>query len=174
MPVLGAHRSAPDNLRDGRGGTPPTATWLMLRGCDIGSAAGYFGISPEVLTRVDGHHHPEQDPREASHRTEAGRQNNAIWGQGDDRVRSEHTGITETSPHQTLPAAAGFCRVLDAVNRQGLFRMGRFQACPPIFRKSRYAALSPACAVANGTRIRHAFSLVCAHLSARPIALGPV
>jgi integrase len=34
-------------------------TWAMQRGADLWEAAGYFGMSPEVLWRVYGHHHPD-------------------------------------------------------------------------------------------------------------------
>ena len=34
------------------------ATWLMQNGCDIWEAAGFLGMSPEMLERVYGHHHP--------------------------------------------------------------------------------------------------------------------
>jgi integrase len=35
------------------------ATWLMQRGCDIWEAAGYLGMSVEMLEEVYGHHHPD-------------------------------------------------------------------------------------------------------------------
>jgi integrase len=35
------------------------ATWAMQRGSDAWAAAGYLGMSPEVLERVYGHHHPD-------------------------------------------------------------------------------------------------------------------
>lgn len=35
------------------------ATWAMQQGADIWDAAGYLGMSPEVLERVYGHHHPD-------------------------------------------------------------------------------------------------------------------
>jgi integrase len=35
------------------------ATWLMQNGADLWSAAGYLGMSPELLQRVYGHHHPD-------------------------------------------------------------------------------------------------------------------
>jgi integrase len=35
------------------------ATWAMQSGSDIWDAAGYLGMSPEVLERVYGHHHPD-------------------------------------------------------------------------------------------------------------------
>lgn len=34
-------------------------TWMMQRGAPIWDAAGYLGMSPEVLIRVYGHHHPD-------------------------------------------------------------------------------------------------------------------
>jgi integrase len=35
------------------------ATWAMQQGSDIWEAAGYLGMSPELLERVYGHHHPD-------------------------------------------------------------------------------------------------------------------
>ena len=35
------------------------ATWAMQQGSDIWQAAGYLGMSPQVLERVYGHHHPD-------------------------------------------------------------------------------------------------------------------
>jgi integrase len=35
------------------------ATWLMQRGVSIWQAAGYLGMSAEILDRVYGHHHPD-------------------------------------------------------------------------------------------------------------------
>jgi integrase len=35
------------------------ATWLMQRGADIWQASGYLGMSPEILTKTYGHHHPD-------------------------------------------------------------------------------------------------------------------
>jgi integrase len=35
------------------------ATWAMQNGADIWAAAGFLGMSPEVLERVYGHHHPD-------------------------------------------------------------------------------------------------------------------
>jgi integrase len=35
------------------------ATWMMLAGADLWSAAGYLGMTPELLQRVYGHHHPD-------------------------------------------------------------------------------------------------------------------
>lgn len=35
------------------------ATWAMQSGSDAWDAAGYLGMSPEVLERVYGHHHPD-------------------------------------------------------------------------------------------------------------------
>ena len=34
-------------------------TWAMQSGCDVWAAAGWLGMSPEVLERVYGHHHPD-------------------------------------------------------------------------------------------------------------------
>jgi integrase len=35
------------------------ATWAMQQGSDVWEAAGYLGMSPELLERVYGHHHPD-------------------------------------------------------------------------------------------------------------------
>jgi integrase len=35
------------------------ATWLMQKGVDIWTAAGFLGMTPETLQRVYGHHHPD-------------------------------------------------------------------------------------------------------------------
>jgi integrase len=35
------------------------ATWLMQRGADPWQAAGYLGMSLEVLLKTYGHHHPD-------------------------------------------------------------------------------------------------------------------
>src|SRR5215208_8368967 len=35
------------------------ATWLMQSGIDKWEAAGYLGMSVEMLDRVYGHHHPD-------------------------------------------------------------------------------------------------------------------
>ncbi len=35
------------------------ATWAMQEGSDLWQAAGYLGMSPELLQRVYGHHHPD-------------------------------------------------------------------------------------------------------------------
>jgi integrase len=35
------------------------ATWLMQRGVPIWEAAGFLGMSPEVLQQTYGHHHPD-------------------------------------------------------------------------------------------------------------------
>jgi integrase len=35
------------------------ATWLMQNGVPIWEAAGFLGMSPEILARVYGHHHPD-------------------------------------------------------------------------------------------------------------------
>ena len=35
------------------------ATWAMQKGSDLWEASGFLGMSPEVLQRVYGHHHPD-------------------------------------------------------------------------------------------------------------------
>lgn len=45
------------------------ATWLMQRGVDPWEAAGYLGISVEMLERVYGHHHPDFQKNAAGNKT---------------------------------------------------------------------------------------------------------
>jgi integrase len=42
------------------------ATWLMQRGVPIWEAAGFLGMSPEVLQDTYGHHHPRPPARSGS------------------------------------------------------------------------------------------------------------
>jgi integrase len=35
------------------------ATWVMQRGVSIWQAAGYLGMSPQMIERTYGHHHPD-------------------------------------------------------------------------------------------------------------------
>ena len=35
------------------------ATWLMKAGVDMWEAAGALGMSPEMVSRTYGHHHPD-------------------------------------------------------------------------------------------------------------------
>lgn len=35
------------------------ATWLMQKGADLWQAAGYLGMSLDVLLNTYGHHHPD-------------------------------------------------------------------------------------------------------------------
>lgn len=42
------------------------ATWLMMNGADIWSAAGLLGMSVEILERTYGHHHPDYQRAAAS------------------------------------------------------------------------------------------------------------
>ncbi|WP_084302204.1 site-specific integrase [Bradyrhizobium sp. WSM2254] len=42
------------------------ATWLMQNGTDLWQAAGYLGMSVEVLERVYGHHHPRYQAEAAA------------------------------------------------------------------------------------------------------------
>jgi integrase len=46
-------RVAPHTLRH------TAATWLMQRGVPIWQAAGFLGMSAEILERTYGHHHPD-------------------------------------------------------------------------------------------------------------------
>jgi hypothetical protein len=51
--MIDSQRSAPHTLRH------RAATWLMQRGVPIWEAAGFPGMSPEVLQQTYGHHHPD-------------------------------------------------------------------------------------------------------------------
>jgi integrase len=58
-----AFRAAREVAGLGRDVVPHTlrhtaATWLMQNGCDLWQAAGFLGMSPEMVERVYGHHHP--------------------------------------------------------------------------------------------------------------------
>jgi integrase len=44
-----------------------SATWLMSRGVPIWEAAGFLGMSTEVLQNHDGHHRPDFARRGPSH-----------------------------------------------------------------------------------------------------------
>ncbi|MCG2673366.1 tyrosine-type recombinase/integrase [Bradyrhizobium sp. GCM10023182] len=62
--VKTAFKSAVRHAGLGRGISPQTlrhtaATWLMQRGSDPWQAAGYLGMSLEVLLNTYGHHHPD-------------------------------------------------------------------------------------------------------------------
>jgi len=35
------------------------ATWAMQNGADLWEAAGFLGMTPEILWQVYGHHHPD-------------------------------------------------------------------------------------------------------------------
>ena len=50
-------------------------TWLMQRGVPIWQAAGYLGMSAEVLERTYGHHHPDY-MRAAAHAITSKQQQN--------------------------------------------------------------------------------------------------
>jgi hypothetical protein len=43
----------------GFGDKHTAATWLMQRGVPIWQAAGYLGMSSEMIERTYGHHHPD-------------------------------------------------------------------------------------------------------------------
>ena len=49
----GIERCTPHDLRR------TAITWAMQRGADKWDAAGFFGVSLDVLERVYGHHHPD-------------------------------------------------------------------------------------------------------------------
>lgn len=62
--VTTGFRSAVDGAKLGEEVTPHTlrhtaATWLMQNGVPIWEAAGFLGMSPEMVERTYGHHHPD-------------------------------------------------------------------------------------------------------------------
>lgn len=48
------------------------ATWMMQNGAEIWQAAGFLGMSPQMVERVYGHHHPAYQ-RDAANRLATGR-----------------------------------------------------------------------------------------------------
>lgn len=54
------------------------ATWAMQSGADIWAAAGWLGMSPEVLERVYGHHHPDFQRDVADRMSGQNRDRNAV------------------------------------------------------------------------------------------------
>jgi len=42
------------------------ATWLMQNGVEIWEAAGFLGMSEQILRNVYGHHHPDFQKKAAS------------------------------------------------------------------------------------------------------------
>jgi integrase len=71
------------------------ATWLMQNGTEIWEAAGFLGMSPEILARVYGHHHPD-------HLRDAARK---IGGKGKSRdalvVSLEEARVRRLENHKT-------------------------------------------------------------------------
>src|SRR6266436_3069159 len=56
------------------------ATWLMQRGADPWKAAGFLGMSVEVLLDTYGHHHPEFLARGYGRHHDETKQEHRIWG----------------------------------------------------------------------------------------------
>lgn len=56
------------------------ATWMMQNGTNIWEAAGYLGMSPEVLERTYGHHHPAH-LKEAADRISAKSKTRGGWSE---------------------------------------------------------------------------------------------
>jgi integrase len=54
------------------------ATWAMQRGANLWEAAGFLGMSPEVLNRIYGHHHPEFQTDIAERMSGQNRDRNAV------------------------------------------------------------------------------------------------
>ena len=63
------------------------ATWAMQNGANIWDAAGWLGMSPEVLERVYGHHHPDYQHDVAER----------MSGQNRDRNRVNKHGLTTSN-----------------------------------------------------------------------------
>lgn len=68
------------------------ATWLMQNGTDVWQAAGYLGMSPEMVEKTYGHHHPDYmaEARDAiaKPRTKQVRKPTATASPQDDREQS--------------------------------------------------------------------------------------
>jgi len=58
------------------------ATWAMQQGSDIWEAAGYLGMSPELLERVYGHHHPDFQSDVAARMSGQNRDRNTVNKRG--------------------------------------------------------------------------------------------
>ena len=80
------------------------ATWLMQRGVPIWEAAGFLGMSPEVLQDTYGHHHPDFLQGAAAAIGQKGRYVSVA-----ETVVSLTEGENETKkPNQILVGVAGF------------------------------------------------------------------
>jgi integrase len=67
-------RAAGATRKDGPHITRHTAaTWQMLGGTSLYEAAGYLGMTPEILWETYGHHHPDHHARAARADTKRGR-----------------------------------------------------------------------------------------------------
>jgi integrase len=73
------------------------ATWAMQSGCDRWAAAGWLGMSPEVLERVYGHHHPDFQ-REVAEK---------VAGQFRDRYTVNKRGLTSTNETNIVEISKG-------------------------------------------------------------------
>src|SRR5215470_4235059 len=73
------------------------ATWAMQQGSDIWDAAGYLGMSPEVLERVYGHHHPDFQADVAE----------SLSGQKRDRNTMNKRGLTAVNTTKTANYSGG-------------------------------------------------------------------
>jgi integrase len=58
------------------------ATWAMQAGANVWDAAGWLGMSPEVLERVYGHHHPDYQHDVAERMSGQNRDRNAVNKRG--------------------------------------------------------------------------------------------
>jgi integrase len=58
------------------------ATWAMQRGVNVWDAAGWLGMSPEVLERVYGHHHPDYQRDAAEKMSGQNRDRNTVNKRG--------------------------------------------------------------------------------------------
>jgi integrase len=71
------------------------ATWAMQQGADVWDAAGYLGMSPEVLERVYGHHHPDFQSDVAERMSGQNRDRNPVNKRG--QTATETTKIINIS-----------------------------------------------------------------------------
>jgi integrase len=71
-------------------------TWAMQAGADPYRAAGFFGVSIQIIQRVYGHHHPDHQRDIGDAVTGRARERNGRFGAGSGQVR-------ENKPRKTAP-----------------------------------------------------------------------
>jgi integrase len=72
-----------------------SATWMMQNGADLWEAAGFLGMTAEMLERTYGHHHPEFQVDAAARAAGQHRDSNAVNKRR--RIESNATKIGESS-----------------------------------------------------------------------------